>query len=548
MNHRLDLVHDLSINDTRFALERLDLRDLVWLRPGVDVLVVVDTEIQVADTYDSFGVGRFIRLLRESYVGCTGFRVDVATRNTQAFSDNGPGGDGHIRYRGFRFDSVDGSDLVVDRYDEIFMFGFKPDNSGGDDSRIDDAALPGVVPMDTAERDAIAAFMDDGGGVFATGDHDYLGATMCHHIPRVRSMRKWTNADGVPPIGGSTRIDTHQPVTPGQHAGTQLIPSDAQSDAEPQPIEWVPIVDYRVGLFRFRAPHEVLCHPTLGPIDVMPDHAHEGVCFTRAEIEADPVRRAEFPGSELPVVIAYGNVVPDPPYDHQKGPVDPRRFPMISVYDGRVDDVGRVVVDSTWHHWMNINVDDIEAAGGDDWAKISRYFLNVARWIARPGSIRKWCWWELVAANWKYVGMEELHPEATTLELGVAVHGHLAGILGPCTVRSFVFDSICELVPELCHRFVERFRIPRPDPCLSCPPFDLLERAVLGGAVQAIMPFAERIRVSLEHGDGFEVDLDEIERLGLEGARKGLAEFSKEVLESTDDVRDLFESTLGALR
>ena len=542
-------LHDLSINDTRFTVGRTDLRDLAFLRPRVDVLVVVDSDIQVADIPGTFGVGRFIRLLRESTVGCTGFRVDVASRDTDPFSDDGAGGDGHIRYRGFRFDSTVGATSVIDRYDEIFMFGFKPDNDGLGDDRIDNAALPGVVPMDASERDAIAGWMDDGGGVFATGDHDYLGATMCHHIPRVRSMRKWTNADGVPPIGGPTRIDTNRPATPAQAAGVQTIPTTVERDDTPQPIEWVPVIDIDLGLLRYRRPHELLCHPTLGPIDVMPDHPHEGLCFTPAEIQADSARRAEFPGTELPFVIAYGNVVPDPPYDHAKGTVNPRRFPMISAYDGTVDGVGRIVVDSTWHHWFNMNINGIEAAGGDDWDKISRYFLNVARWIARPGSMARWCWWELIAANWKYVGREEFRPRGTARDLGRAAHTHLSASIGPCAVWTFEFDLLCALVPGMCDRFVEEFRLPRPDPCLTCPPFDLLGQELLGGAVRALMPLAERIELSLARGEGvgLEIDLDEVEKVGLEGARTAAAEFGRRVLESVEGVQKLFETTLDGL-
>ena len=66
--------------------------------------------------------------------------------------------------------------------------------------------------MEPAEVEAIAAWMNAGGGVFATGDHALLGASMCHKIPRVRSMRKWTRAQGVPLFNGPDRHETLQVV------------------------------------------------------------------------------------------------------------------------------------------------------------------------------------------------------------------------------------------------------------------------------------------------------------------------------------------------
>ena len=60
---------------------------------------------------------------------------------------------------------------------------------------------------------------------------------------------------------------------------------------------------------------------------------------------------------------------------------------------------GRVVVDSTWHHWFNMNVVGLEAEGGEDWDKVARYFVNVAKWIAPKGVYRSVCWWDIIFAH-----------------------------------------------------------------------------------------------------------------------------------------------------
>jgi hypothetical protein len=76
----------------------------------------------------------------------------------------------------------------------------------------------------------LAEWMDRGGGVFAVGDHFNLGASMCSRIPRVRTMRKWTEAQGVPSQFGDDRNET-----------LQLVPASSddarEGDATPQTIE-----------------------------------------------------------------------------------------------------------------------------------------------------------------------------------------------------------------------------------------------------------------------------------------------------------------------
>lgn len=528
----IDEIRTLQIKDLR--LDEFAFRFPLW--STIRVLVVADTSVQTSE-FGSFGVGRFIELLRDTKLGCNRFAVDVARRDVGGFNDAGAGTAGD-RYQGFRFDSESGGQRVIDRYHEIFMFGFAPGNNAGPDSQIDGHPLV----MDDTEKAAIDGWMDDGGGVFATGDHDYLGATMCHRIARVGAMRKWTNADGVPPIGGPDRIDAHRPDTLAERLGTAII-QGAETDATPQPIEWVAVSDHQHGLFRYRRPHEVLCHPTHGPIDVMPDHNHEGLCFTTAEIEAGD-RRNEFPGSELPQVIAWGNTLADPPLQHVKGDSPAKRFPMISVYDGRKEgDTGRIVVDSTWHHWFNMNLVGLEAEGGEDWDKVARYFVNVAKWIAPKGVYRAVCWWDLVVAHFSPVAIEELHPKADLLDLGSVLHAHLAHIHGPCTVRQFVFDWICGQHPRLCGELVEQFFQPFPPrPNWTFPNVDVIERVVLGGMGRGTLRLAEQIRSVALEGRSLELSIDEVEKAASSGADEAFVRFSEEVIASAGQVAEYFGS------
>lgn len=525
----------LELGQSRVKLEAIGLSELelsLFRKAVIRVLVVLDDGIQYSDG-GGFGVGRFVRLLRETTLGCTRFAVDIASRNGAVFADQGSGGAGHLRYRGFRFDSQVGAEKVLHRYDEAFLFGFQPGNNpGGSDADIS--------VISAAERAVLSAWMDAGHGVFATGDHHYLGANLCSGVPRVRSMRRWTLADGVPPIGGVTRLDTNQPDTPGELAGTDIIPISAEGDATPQPITWTAVSSYRVGIIEYRRPHEILCHPKHGPIDVMPDHPHEGMCFTPAEIMSNPARAADFPGSELPRIIARGRVVADPPVQHAKGDVNPRTIQMISAYDGWKEKVGRVVVDSTWHHWFNLNLVGLESAGGDNWEKVSRYFVNVAKWIAPKGAYRSRCWWEVLYAHFDYPGIEEFHAKASVLELGNSLRNTLVRVHGACTVRQLAFDSICDIAPALCKGLRERFELERVNPCLTCPPIDLIERVVLGGLVQGTAPIAANVRAHLTAGKSMELDAAEVEAAALRGAEQALRKFSSQVLSSAREVESMF--------
>lgn len=63
-------------------------------------------------------------------------------------------------------------------YDEIWLFGYNGWNANDPENiKFKQAVRP-------EEVDAIARFMQKGGGILADGDHDSLGSYMCANIPR----------------------------------------------------------------------------------------------------------------------------------------------------------------------------------------------------------------------------------------------------------------------------------------------------------------------------------------------------------------------------
>lgn len=289
----------------------------------IKILIVIDGSVTFEPGWDT-SVTRFVRLLRESKVDCTRFHVDIADRRRSRMTDDF--GD-DPKFKDFKFDQENESgNRVINGYDQLWLFGSERESGS----------------IGHTEIVAVFEFMNAGGGVFATGDHQNLGAAMGTNVPRVRKMRRWTEVDNAPDIinppseAWGKQINTLRPRS--RSAGRYYAAESAEFyDSIPQPIEWV---HWQTAPgFRFRSqqarPHPVLCHPTYGPIDVMPDHIHEGRVRDISEIDltydvmVDETNLGpEFPhatdGTQpKPSVIAYGQTLRDAPrYYDIRGPRD----------------------------------------------------------------------------------------------------------------------------------------------------------------------------------------------------------------------------------
>ncbi len=549
-----EFLRDVSINP-EFKRPLIDVLKPWRMKTYVDILIVVDTEISVSPAND-FGIASVIELIRNAAVGCMRFRVDIALRNGETPAVIASPTVHQPKYRGFRFDMVDGATAVIDKYEQIWCFGFKPSNSGN----LNDAEInqPGAFPASDAELAKLSQWMrDKKGGLFGTGDHHFLGASMCHRIPRLSTMRRWTNTDGVPPIGSPARIDTLRPPSPAYEPGAPGGPlplgnSPHQGDLTPQPIQWV---TWQSSYWPFgirKRPHPVLCHPTLGPIDVMPDHAHEGLCVDTADIPLNGTynfdgvaHQPEYPNAidggpqPTPLVIAYGSNLGSPPYNFSKG-VQPARSanPMISVYDGHRSGVGRVATDSTWHHWMDVNIDDLKAANNDHWKKISRYFINLAVWLNPPGFSTNCLYLSAVVSHFEYPGFQEYVPELPTRDLGRSLRAHLIKRYGPCWITQHIWEIIWErkLLPfEVLRKLEPALNRPGIDP-------DIFEEIVLGSLVEATMKQAAAIKKVASEGKArADFTLPEPEKLFDEPLRRSIDALTQELQTQFEDGVEAFK-------
>lgn len=494
-------------------------------RCRVKILVVTDSSSGGFGEAAGFHLGQILKILATDPWPHVTFDVTRAHRQTSPEA-------GVID--GLRFHAHD-----LTQYDQIWLFGIE---------RTFD-------PLTPQELRALSQFMDGGGGVFATGDHENLGQAMCAEVPRVRSMRRWYHPNPGP--GG-------EPVAPDQVGAarhdTLVDPAGApgpdQSDKVPQTIR--PRLYSRIastGIIRriARFPHPVLCGPS-GVIDFLPDHMHEGLCEVPANLSNaftfDGYTTTEYPTNsaghqERPEVIAWAD-------SHGTNATD---FGVLGAYDGHRVGVGRVLVDATWHHWFNINLVGFLAATDPaspsfdpavvpQWEEIKAYFRNVGVWLARPGMqscLRNGGW--LLASRYydiliTYRPLDRVRDHLEYYwQVGVFARDALGRLASQCQSYIWRIDILewVEFIP------FDPWEQLRPEKVLDPPPWlelEQLELVALGSAIDAVL-----------HRFGREEDLqalverrgEEIHEVARMGAARGVGEYVQRFREGAARLDELAE-------
>jgi hypothetical protein len=405
----------------------------------IKVLIVVDGIFRLGpqdQQDDTFTIDKLISILRSNV--SPSISVDTANRNDDV-AQNHPGipgpnppsfPDPWATIPGnFNF-ATSVPNLSV--YNEIWMLAYSGSNPVSNP--------PTLNFIGDDEISAIAGFMDRGGGVLASGDHAGLGSLMCGLIPRVRTMRKWfSKSDTDPRIpaptlmrnwdgGGPERADTLQPDADGMYN------FDSQSDDIPQPL--LPV----------GGTHPLLQSPN-GPITKFPDHMHEGEVLGSGGVPGqEPWTLKDTPTfmghtfveyptlnghQEVPAVIAKGKIIKNHTTPRAGAPCEDRNFfsdtsltsedreiNILSVYDGHAVGVGRVITDSSFHHYMDLNLvgDPCSstsarklgfqtAAGKPTLDGMATFFTKAAQWLAGP-RVDAW-----LAVNKNSFGLDEVRSQ-----------------------------------------------------------------------------------------------------------------------------------------
>ncbi len=386
---------------------------------------------------------------------------------------------------------------IMNKYDEIWFFGFN--------------STPNLSAAEVTLLDQFMAAPKNG-GVLVTGDHANLGKGITGQITRAGKMRKYPAPDSIFPGWNTTLED-------GPDSGTSFDFED-QSDDKPQTIRYK---RYQMAspfaLKRRYRPHPVLCGAT-GPVTVFPDHQHEGEAVAPIPAAGDPAWPTKAGHQEAPEVIAWGRIK-DPSatnHGHEIG--------LVSAYNGHNVDVGRILADSTWHHWFDINLTgilpppspyagfDATAAGQAALKQIDTYFLNCGVWLAPPNcqaAMRAAAWWSILWSD----RIVELPASTSLYYLGEAAIDALVRRASRCTVSEWIFDFpiFKEKIPRWeWPQIVDKFQF------IDLP----LEQFVAGGILRELMREVGPHNPKLQFPEKAP-DIKTLERLLHKGMEEGIA-------------------------
>jgi hypothetical protein len=400
----------------------------------------------------------------------------------------------------------------LEGFDQVWFFGTRlADTPGQPDNELTDSEVA-----------ALEQWMVTG-GVLMTGDHANerpddadphldnllgLGRAIGHRVPRAGSLRRW---EGGPPQfdihGGMQTFNTQVP--------TPQVPDDQLDTLEAQMDEW----PQELLLKTYPLPSAGPLHPsqTFGrqvhrlfcgraaPIKVFPDHMHEGQLVLPSTFPHDSWPSG--PGGQpVPEVIARGT--------------DKRSFvvyDILTVYDGISAGVGRIVADSTWHHYFNVNLLGFSPAG-HVLPQLAQYYVNLAVWLSPPAKLRAIACWQ----RWKLAhnATVQMTSRRSLIGLGRVAAGVLRRTAGPCAIRDLV----------------------GPVGATGTSPADALEpppELLLGGVMQAYLEAFERADAGDERTH--EMDIDALLVRGSRAAHEDFVTTLRKSLAGAERARDLFE-------
>ena len=417
------------------------------------------------------------------------------------------------RHRGGQASNKLTADLLGG-FDEVWFIGYRQINTPNE-------------PENELTSPEVAALMEwmNTGGVLMTGDHanpqpkingsyvdpalDHLlglGRAIGHLVPRAGALRGWEGSPAIDELvldGEQTFIYNTQ-VPDGV---TDPLDLALQEDEWPQKLILTTYTLPSSGPFQSsptfaRQVHPLFCGRT-APITVFPDHMHEGA-LTIPETMPAGLWPSGPSGQQMPEVVARGTDI--------RGEIRD----LVMVYDGAPAGVGRIVADSTWHHYLNVNLVGFPA-GGTVLSQLAQYYANLAVWLAplsKRQEMSRWQLWQVLHNG--SVVMASGNPIAT---IGRVASGVLRRDQGPCVITSIV----------------DTLQLPSINPSRELrPPSDLL----IGGIVAALLEVLEHDGADgLEAQDAFDV----VVRRGLQAAYDEFADSLQSAATEAAHARDSLE-------
>lgn len=190
-----------------------------------------------------------------------------------------------------------------------------------------------------------------------------------------------------------------------------------------------------------------------------------------------------------PRVIAHG-LTTNPPT---------KLFPLIGVYDGDSMDLGRVVVDSTWHHWFSLNLQGFVRWRPELYRRMQDYYRNVGLWLATPAQRFSM----LIAATWGVLtGSPPMtfQGDLSPWEVGQRVIDVIGRTAPQCILHELLLGALgseAASISEVPHELSEG------EPCWSCIPAELVNRAIVGSIGAALIDPSFEHEEALIRGPGW---------------------------------------------
>jgi hypothetical protein len=403
-------------------------------KPTIKILLYTD-EPQISTSEESnqfFALGSMLMRLRAHEPVFAKIRPQLVSRNsdTAHHADN-------------KIDAVLNREVesTGEPFDEIWFFGLHQTST-----RDFSLLLGHSGPESELNQDEVSALEQwmkgraedgsEGGGILMTGDHANelpsdllgnpnipcgnmsagvsflsLGRAIGRCVPRAGLLRKWEGPPTSRPIDSFSTL-----VGPGfqlDRFPQQLVLRNVNLDGDPDPNG---------------QPHPVFFYRGDRFIEVFPDHGHEGAIVIPDTFDESWPTGPN--GQTRPHVVAFGR-------DNR----DNKELNIIAAYNGDLAGVGRIVADSTWHHYMNLNLSGFEhpAPLGSPADQIGQFYANLAVWLAprrkRDAMARAMCW-DLARFT------RLLEPLANPQGIGEAAHSVLMKVASNCEIHELI-QALC---------------------------------------------------------------------------------------------------------
>lgn len=442
---------------------------LKLMKIPIEILIYTDDPTRV-DEERSMGIRELRRHINAHQPAFAEIHITLVSRNSDA---------------NHHADHLLHHELAKKNYDQVWFFGIHQINKepfmlgipGGGGPRSE---------LEAAERDDLALRMSvdaderaTGIGILITGDHanppphiippsgpgqlcppnvDHrtfigLGRALGTHVIRGGELRDW---EGPPTNCADDSNNTN--YLPG---GGDLSQAQLQHDANPQPLI-LPTFDIRGNPSRLGEPHKLFMGKNGTWIRVLPDHQHEGFVVLPKSFPA--TKWPNGPNFQpLPRIIAYGT-------DRRTG----KRLNILGAYDGDPAKVGRIVSDSSFHHYMNINLKELSAGSASAEAdQIGQFYSNLAVWLSPRKKRREmgvemihWLANEPLMVQYVGTGPISIGRFAVSLALEVATS---------CEIQ----EILIAMCPDRLRQSIENFIFKPPHEASSLPSLELLFGSIL---------------------------------------------------------------------